>query len=194
VGDWANPVYILSQIFIVAGFSTLGTTYFFKRRWLILCVVIGANLCFAVGYSLLGAWVGLAMCVIAIPRDITNYIIYNRRAPETRDKFNERDFYWITVWTTIMIVFTAIFQGELWTWFGFFGSYIFMISICQKNILIYRLLGIISGLCWITYNSFNESLFGVICECVLLVAVVGGIFTYLREKHKMWYNKECLKK
>ena len=128
-----------------------------------------------------GALVGLAMCLIAIPRDITNYTIYNRRPPQNRDKFNEHDFYWITVWTTIMIVFTAIFQGELWTWFGFFGSYIFMVSICQKNILIYRLLGITSGLCWITFNTFNQSMFGVICECILLIAVLAGIGKYIHE-------------
>ena len=62
--------YILSQIFVVLCYVCLAATYAIKNRYLLLSVSIAAIVFNGISYTLLGAWAGLAVTVVALIRNI----------------------------------------------------------------------------------------------------------------------------
>lgn len=73
--------YIWSQIFTVIEYVLLGTTYFAKKRKLVVILDTFSMLAGIVAYILLGADLGLAMSVVIL---LANSIIYTMRAVEGR--------------------------------------------------------------------------------------------------------------
>jgi hypothetical protein len=56
---------------------------------------------------------------------------------------------------------------------------IYTYSAWQKNPKIYKILGIPASLCWIIYNIYVKSIFGIILETALLAfELVGTIKSY----------------
>ena len=58
-----------------------------------------------------------------------------------------------------------------------FASIIYTFSVWQKNVKVYKILGIISGLVNIVYFSFIGSIFGIILETI--VCLITIVFTVL---------------
>ena len=61
------------------------------------------------------------------------------------------------------------------------ATVLYEISIWQKSTKVYKFLGIPIAVCWMIYNGFVLSIFGVICEAGMLVASIVG---YMREIRK----------
>ena len=66
------------------------------------------------------------------------------------------------------------FDG-IWSLAAIFATMAYTISACQKNIKVYRWMGILSGTLWIIYNVYIKSIVGIICEIILLIAVIIGL-------------------
>ena len=70
-------VYIISQILVVIYYLVYTSTYSLNDKEKILIIGIIATIISALSYLLLGAYTGVAMCIIAIIRNIYFYKFKN---------------------------------------------------------------------------------------------------------------------
>lgn len=156
-------------------------SYLTKKRKNILALGIIGIIFNAAAYILLGAWTGLAMCAIALFRNL--YSVWDEsRNKKASTKITARDV------VVLLITIAAIIVATIPTYNGFlslmstFGTITYSYSVWQKNPIIYKFLGMPVSVFWIVYNSFVGSIFGVILESVLLVSAVVGYVNALRNK------------
>jgi hypothetical protein len=176
--DFASTQYIISQVFVTIAYGLLAMTYFVTKRWQQLAITITSNVSMGIGFVLLGAWVAVPMCIIAICRDITSSIINSKRPASAQMKNTKLDWGLLVLWLTMMTVATIFTQTGFMTLFAYFATITFTISIWQKNPLIYRALGVLVGVFWIIYNVVVTSVMGITLESVLLVFVIIGLIKY----------------
>ena len=172
----------LSQFFVCLCYLFLGLTYVIKKRNLILYFSLAALLFNGIHYSLLKAWAGVGVVCIAVVRNILFLI---------QQKIKALDKYVIDDW--IILIFLLIISAitAVWTYdgilslFSIFASVIYTISVWQKNIKIYKILGIVSGLLNIVYFVFIGSNFGIVLESIVCaVTIVFTILYFIDEKKK----------
>jgi hypothetical protein len=149
-----------------------------------LVINICSNVLVVIGLGLLGAWVGLWMCTIALGRDTASNLFYVTRPAEKRNKILPVDWVMITIWISLMFIATWITQEGFWTWFAFFGSVAFAIGIWQKNHLVYRFLGMFASFARIIYNYAVTNFFGVILESALFASIIAGTVHFLLVHNK----------
>ena len=150
--------YILSQVFICLCYLFLGLTYVIKKRTLILCFSLVALVLNGVHYSLLGAWAGLGVVCIAIVR---NVLFLVQQKIKVLDKYVIDDWI-ILIFLMIISIITGVWTyNSIFSLFSIVASMIYTVSVWQKNIKVYKILGIISGLINIVYFIFIKSIFGI---------------------------------
>jgi|GEM_PF-799605 len=181
MGDWSSATYIASQIITIVAFALIGATFFIKKRPVILALIIICNLVFITSFALLQAWVGVAMSVVAIGRDLTLLVIDKYKKPENKKRIMLVDWIFLAVLTAVMVTSTYFTAAGWMTWFGFAGTYCYCIAIWQKNILVYRILGVICEALWVVYNVVIQNLFGTILEGVLTIVIAVGLILYIIE-------------
>lgn len=74
--NW-DTTYILSQISIIIYYTLLATTYYAKNRNKVLVLNFLAIISEGMSYIFLGAWTGLAMCIVALIRNIIFYVFFS---------------------------------------------------------------------------------------------------------------------
>jgi hypothetical protein len=183
MGDWNSSVYITSQVFVCLAYILLFATYQIKGRSLMLGTTITSNILMGTGFILLGAWTGLAMCAVAICRDVVSEIFNRKRSEKDRTKILPIDWLLLALWVILLVGLTMFTESGWITWFALFATLTFTISIWQKNVLFYKVCGILVGIFWIIYNFGAENLFGIILESILLVGVIIGLTRFII-KHK----------
>lgn len=182
MGDWSDPIYITSQVLVILAFIGFGASYLLKGRSAILMVAIAANTLIGISYVLLFAWVGVAMCVISIIRDFASYFINKNRSEEDKNKITKTDWYLLALWSTLLIGVTIPTADGFLSLFALFGTLAFTLSIWQKNILIYKYLGLLSAFCWTIYNAATGTFFGLVLEAFLIIATIVGIIMYYKKQ------------
>lgn len=171
--------YILSQIFTIINYTLLGLTYYAKDRKKILVISFLSMIANAIAYILLDAWTGVAMCVVALIRNIIFFI--DEKKNGKRETINKKDV------VILIVLFSSIIISTIFTYDGFLSllsviaTMIYTYSVWQKKTNIYKLLGIPGGILWILYNIYVKSIFGVILEAILLICSISG---YLLERKK----------
>lgn len=167
-----NFIYILSQIFTILMYALLAWTYFLKNKRKIVIVSALSLVANIIAYILLGAWTGLAMCVVAMLRNL--YILWEEKRYGKRETNTKRDYIFLT------IVYLGIILATIPTYEGFlsllsvFATSLYTYSIWQKSTKVYKFCGIPVGILWIAYNAYVKSIFGVILEGILLIASIAG--------------------
>ena len=165
-------IYILSQIFTILMYALMAWTYFLKDKRKIVIVSAFSLVASIIAYILLGAWTGLAMCVVAMLRNL--YILWEEKKNGKRETNEKRDYIFLA------IVYLGIILATIPTYEGFlsllsvFAISIYTYSIWQKSPRVYKFCGIPVGILWIAYNTYVKSIFGVILEAILLIASVIG--------------------
>ncbi len=167
--------YILSQVATITMYALLSVTYFSKSKKTIVLFNGFAIVANAIAFVLLGAWTGLAMCIIDLLRNF--YIIWDEKKHGRSDKITKRDVAFLFVVYAAMAAATVPTYEGFFSLFSVFASATYTFSIWQKNTRVYKFCGIPVGILWITYNSFIGSFFGVVLESVLLVvSTIGFVF------------------
>jgi phosphatidylglycerophosphate synthase len=187
MGDWSSATYIISQIATVIGYIFFGASYLInnkQKRFLILIVVLCGNFFLGLAYGFLIAWVGAGMCFIAIIRDVVNYILNSRRTDENRLKITHLDCVLLGIWLTIIVTFTYFTQDGFMSWFACFSTAMFTVSIWQKNVLVYKIMGICSGMLWIVYNVYVENPTAIVMRTVLAFVTLYGIYLYFKKNKR----------
>lgn len=180
--------YILSQVFVILNYLLVGITYVVKSRKQILIFNYTATVANAIHFSFLSAWSGLAVCGIAILRNIILSIQDHFEKLKNSKVVDWSIFAFLCILFAVSGYFTYVGVLSL---FSIFASFIYTVSIWQKNQTAYKILGIACSACLITYLIFIWSLFGFICEIILLIVEIIVVIIAIRNIVK---SKRDLKK
>ena len=178
--EWTTT-YILSQVFTIMMYALLAITYYMKDRKKILIVSFLSVAANGVAYIFLSAWSGLAMCFLAIIRNII--FIADEKKNGKREAINKTDIFILIVLYVIAVI-SAVYTYDGWgSILSVIATMLYTYSVWQKNTRIYKFFGIPVGILWIFYNIYIMSLFGIILESILLVcSTIGYIFAVRTEK------------
>ena len=171
--------YIISQVFVCLTYIMLGITYLTTKRTNILIFSLIALVCNGVHYTLLGAWAGLGVVLIAVLRNVL-FLIQQRI--KVLDKYILDDWL-ILIVLMIVSVITAVFTYDtVFSLFSIAGSIIYTISVWQKNIKAYRILGLISSAMSLVYFVFIGSIFAIILESIMFIFMLVATIMFLKKK------------
>lgn len=171
--------YIISQIFTVIGYGLTTSTYHMQKRKTVLILNFLSKFSFAIAYILLGAWSALAMIGVALIRNSVFMIDGNKNVK--RNNINRLDVIMLIVVYVITII-SGIYTYEcFWSLLPIFSTLIYTYSIFQKNIKIYRLLGIPTELFCVIYNFYIKSISAIILGVIPLISSIIG---YIKEVKK----------
>lgn len=179
--DW-SITYILSQIFTIIMYALLALTYYAKDRRRVLVINFLSIIANCIAYIFLNAWSGLAMCIVALIRNII--FLVDEKKNGKREKNNKTDIIILVILYSISVI-SAVFTYE-----GFFSllsvlaTMMYTYSVWQKNTTIYKILGIPVGITWMVYNIYIFSIFGVILESILLICSITGYLLEIKRKNE----------
>ena len=125
-----------------------------------------------VAYILLSAWTGLAMCIVALIRNVI--FILDERRNGKKDTINKKDIIILIVLYLITIISTIFTYDGFLSLLSVFATSIYTYSVWQKKPSMYKILGIPGGILWILYNIYIKSIFGIILESILLICSISG--------------------
>lgn len=173
-----TPIYIISQIVAVIYFAILGVSYLLKKRTHILFANFLGHIGQAISMLLLGGYTGAAMSVIMLLRDLILFIQENKRSKGKT--INEKSDLLILIITIILVIILTAFtyDGPL-SLLSVAATLVATYALWQKNVKIYKILGLIVCLLWLFYNIFVMSIIGIILELALTVCSTIG---YLKER------------
>ena len=174
-----TPTYIISQVFTVIMYILLGITFYVKERKVVLILNFIATISIAIAYILLGAWTGLAMCIVVIIRN--TIFLLDEKKNGKRDRINKTDIIILIVLYTISIVSAVFSYDGIFSLLSVAATMLNTYSVWQKDIKIYKLLGMPTSMLWILYNTYIMSIFGIILESLLLICSTTG---YILERRK----------
>ncbi len=171
--------YILSQVFTVLTYGLLALTYYAKDRKKVLIINFLSLVANGIAYIFLNAWTGLAMCVVALIRNII--FLIDEKKNGKRESINRTDVIILVILYVISIISAILTYDGFLSLLSVFATALYTFSVWQKKTNIYKLLGIPIGILWVSYNIYIMSIFGIILEAILLICSITG---YLLEGRK----------
>lgn len=183
--------YILSQILTVVEYGLLGLSYLAKSRKLVVILDIASMATGIVVYLLLGADLGLAMSVVILLANF--YYLWDESSKrstslksagtpsqELGGKYKIRDYVVLVVVLGAIAVLSFLTYDGPASLLSVAATALYEVSIWQKSTKVYKFLGIPVAFCWMTYNGFVQSIFGVICELVMFITSIVGYIIEVR--------------
>lgn len=171
--------YILSQVFTVLTYGLLALTYYAKDRKKVLIINFLSLVANGIAYIFLNAWTGLAMCVVALIRNII--FLIDEKKNGKRESINRTDVIILVILYVISIISAILTYDGFLSLLSVFATALYTFSVWQKKTNIYKLLGIPIGILWVSYNIYIMSILGIILEAILLICSITG---YLLERRK----------
>ncbi len=195
--------WILSQVFTVVEYGLLGASYLAKKRKAVVMLDIASMTCGIIAFLLLGADLGMAMSIIILLANFyylweesSSRITSSKISSSQRLRRQE-----IRRWAVLAIVLIGIGVVTVLTYDGplsllsVAATVLYEISIWQKSTKVYKFLGIPVAFCWMTYNGFVKSPFGVLCEMgMFTTSIIGYVREIKAEKQVKKGRKKSTKK
>lgn len=173
--------YILSQVFTIIMYVLMAITYYMKNRKAILMVSFASLVANVMAYILLNAWSGLAMCMVAMLRNII-FLVDEKRNGK-RDEISQKDIVILVILYMISGISAILTYEGFFSLLSVFATMIYTYSVWQKKTEVYKFCGIPVGILWILYNFYVKSIFGVVLEAVLLANSIVGYQLEKRRKN-----------
>ncbi len=154
--------YIISQILVIIYYLIYSWTFHLKDSNKILIFGIIATIISAISYVLLNAYTGMAMCFVAIIRNLLF----------AKEKKNILNLSLVFILTIIASIFTF---DSYFCLFNIIATLIYTYALWQKNTKTYKLLGIIVNGLMIIYDISIKSVFGVILISIAFISSIVGL-------------------
>lgn len=164
--------YIISQIFTILTYVFLALTYYAKDRNKVLVISFLSLIANGLAYVFLSAWTGLAMCIVALVRNII--FLVDERKNGKRENITKKDVIILIILYAILIVSAVFTYDGFLSLLSVFATMLYTYSVWQKKTRVYKFLGMPIGVLWILYNIYVKSIFGIILESILLVCSITG--------------------
>ena len=155
------------------------STYQFKNRTTILLFGFLSAIATGASHFCLAAYSGLAMTCVSV---IRNSIFFVQEKHGKTDKITKVD------WAILTVLFTIAIVSAYFTFDGFlslmsvFATLIYTYSVWQKSTNVYKYLGIPTSICWIIYDIYITSWFGMLLESALMISAIIGIIRVHKKK------------
>ena len=172
--------YILSQVFIIISYLFLVLSYQAKTRKTILTYSFVSLIANGMSYVFLQAYTGLAMCFVALFRNII-FMIDEKRNGKS-EEISKKDIIILAVLYLISLVSTVFTYDGFLSLLSVFATMLYTYSVWQKKTTIYKILGLPIGILWIAYNIYIMSIFGIILETILTISAIYGYFKEKKNK------------
>lgn len=181
-------VYIWSQIFTVVEYGLLGASYLAKNRKAIVLLDIASMATGIVAFLLLGADLGMAMSVVILLANF--YYLWDEHDEGAKNQLTLRDYVVLAIVLALIAVLAVLtYDGPL-SLLSVAATVLYEISIFwQGNNRMYKLLGIPVAFCWMAYNGFVGSIFGVICELGMFAASIVGYWREVKAEKRRRVKK-----
>ncbi len=158
----------------------MAITYYAKDRKTVLSLSFLSIITNSLEYVFLNAYSGMAMCILALIRNII--FLIDEKKNGKREKNNAKDICILVVLYIIAVIFAIFTYEGFFSLLSVFATVIYTYSVWQKKTKIYKLCGIPIGVLWILYNAYVKSIFGIILEAVLLICSITGYIIEVKEK------------
>ena len=173
--------YFISQVLVCLCYIFLGLTYVTKKRNLILYFCLIALVFNGLHYSLLKAWAGVGVVIVAI---IRNIIFLIQQKIKALDKYVIDDWIILIFLMIISVVFAVITYDTIFSLFTIAASILYTISVWQKNVKAYKIMGIIASMLSIVYFIYIWSIVGIILEILLCSTSIVFTIIYIKNEKK----------
>jgi hypothetical protein len=172
-------VYVISQIFVLFSYIMWVISYQQKNRVGVLVFATIAPLCSTVTYVLLGAWAAFFANAVSIPRNVIMYLTNRSKTTAQKKMMLWDDWTVLAVSLVLNMVFgiITIIDNPI-SIICVASTVVFTISICQKNVGAYRILGIIQSVLFAVYAFFIGSFVSFAFESVLVLGEFIGVSHY----------------
>ncbi len=180
----SENIYLVSQLITIIYYAVLCFTFMLKDRSKILVLNFIAHIGQTTAMYMLGGYTGASMAFIMMLRDLIFWIQEKRKYKSSED--NKKVDIIVLIITIILILTLTIFtyNGVL-SLLSVVAAFITTISLWQKDVKKYKLLGIFSGILWLAYNIYIMSIMGIILESILeICSIIGYIKDVKRENIK----------
>lgn len=161
-------IYTISQIFMAFNYMFLLLTYHVKTKKKILIFNTISTISEAIWFFLLWAFSWCSMIILALIRNII--IWYNDKKSNTTLQNIS-----LIILLFSIIIFSIITYDWLYSILPWISWIIYLYSIRQKNIKIYKILWIPVALCWILYNFFIYSIVWVVWDTCILTYITCSL-------------------
>jgi len=171
--------YILSQIFTILMYIFLAISYYSKNRKMILILSIISIITNIVAFVFLNAWTGVAMCVVALVRNLI-FMIDEKKNGKS-EKITKKDIIILIILYVITVISTIYTYDGFLSLLSVIATSVYTFSIWQKRTGVYKAMGIPTGILWILYNIYIKSVFGFILESILLICSTTGLIVEIKK-------------
>ena len=163
--------YIFSQILVVLYYLIYSGTFHLKEKNKILLLGSFATILSAVSYFLLQAYTGIAMCLVAIIRNIWFSKSKSKKS--------------LTIIYLITILLSVFSYQNIFSILNILATIIYTYSLWQESTKSYKLLGIIVNGLMIVYDTYIKSIMGVF---FMIISFISSIIGYYKESNKKQEN------
>lgn len=175
-------IYIISQVITVAYFAILSLSYLLKNRTKILTANFVAHIGQTTAMAMLNGYTGAAMSVIMMLRDLT-LLIQEKQKEKGKEVSKKADLAILIITVVLMIILTIFTYNGPLSLLSVIATLVTTFSLWQKNVKMYKVLGMIAGVLWLAYNIFIMSIMGIVLELILVTcSIIGYIKDVKKEK------------
>ena len=175
--------YLLSQIAIVIAYIFLASSYVVKKRSLVFTFNFGFLIFSSISFLLLSAYIGVAMNGVAAIRNII-FIIQNK---DKSLKYSFVDYFILFSLILVSFALSSFTYNGFLSLFSTFSTIMYSISIWQRSIAMYKILGIPASILFIIYNI--SSLYLFMSKYIVRFYYNGNDNIFYKSKKKKYYRK-----
>ncbi len=187
-----TSIYIISQIITIAYFAILSFSYLLKDRRKILTANFVAHIGQTTAMAMLNGYTGAAMAGVMMLRDLI--LLVQERIKSKGKDINKKFDLSILIITVILVVVLTIFtyNGPL-SLLSVIATLITTFALWQKNVKRYKILGVLAGIFWLSYNIVIMSIVGIILESILGICSTIGYIRDIKQEKKEKEINPCTK-
>lgn len=159
--------FIITQLIGLVGYSSLGYSYFKKKKKDILLIQIFSYIMFILHYQFLGAITGSVCNLLGLISFVLIYLF---------DMFKKNKKLLIAILIPILLVITLITFENAYSIFPIIASILVIISFLTDSEEVIRKIGIVAAICWLIYAIVYKSYVAIVFEVITLIVVVIAYF------------------
>ena len=164
--------FLITQFIGLIGYSSLGYSYFKKKKKDILLIQIFSYVMFIIHYQFLHAITGSVCNLLGLIAFVIIYLF---------DMFKKDKRLLIAILLPILIIISIITFENIYSIFPMIASVVVIISFLTDNEDLIRRIGIVAAICWLIYAIVYKSYVAIAFEVITLIVVV---IAYIKRRKK----------
>ncbi|MCX4304069.1 MAG: YgjV family protein [Clostridia bacterium] len=133
-----STTYIISQVFVIIMYTLVSLTYYVSNRKTLLIMSFCAIVSEAIGYTLLHAYTGLAMCFVALIRNAI-FLVDEKKNGKT-EIISKKDIAILLILFSITIISSIFTYDGIFSLLSVFATMLYTYSMWQKKTITYKIL------------------------------------------------------